>query len=122
VGFAIGRLNLERLIGRRDRFFQAVLAHEQSGQLSRDVGRRRIELRRALECGDRAVDVVRGLEMPPQQILPVRLGGLVGAGRCLRSCGLRHADTGHRQRQHRDNRRKRHPHRGIVPQKREGVI
>ena len=85
VGFAIGRLNLERLIGRRDRFFEAVLAHEQSGQLSRDVRRRRIELRRALECGDRAVDVVRGLEMPPQQILPVRLGGLVGAGKCLRS-------------------------------------
>ena len=122
MGFAIGRLNLERLIGRPDRFFQAILAHEESGQLSHDVGGCRIQLCRAFECGDRAVDVVGGLEMPAQQELGVRFGCLVRAGRWLRSCGLRQADTGHRQRQHRDNRRKRHPHRGIVPQKGEGVI
>ena len=69
MGFAIGRLNLERLIGRRDRFFQAVLAHQQSGQLSRHVGGCRIELCRAFECGNRAVDVVGGFEMPAQQEL-----------------------------------------------------
>jgi len=67
--FAIGRFDLDCLIGGRDGFLQAVLAHEEPGQLGRDVGRLRVELCRTLERADRAVDVVSGFEMPAQQEL-----------------------------------------------------
>ena len=75
VGFAVRRFDLERLISRGNRLIEAALPHVEAGQFGGDVGCLRIELSRALEGGDGAVDVVGSLQMPAQQELRVRLAG-----------------------------------------------
>src|SRR5215831_11826936 len=113
VRLAVGGLDLQRLLARGDRFVQTALPHVQPRQLGHDVRCARIELCRSFERRDRAVDVVRRLEVAADQELGIRFAAPIG----LRALSLS------RSRKERNHRREYGElHDQIVPQKREGVI
>ena len=66
VRFDVTGCGLQRLLGGRDRFADAILPQVQAGELSLHVGRHRVERDRALVRRDGAIDIVVSLETPRQ--------------------------------------------------------